>query len=218
MLNNYQRGKPVNTHQRGFTLIELLIVVAIIGILAAIAVPNFMNAQLRAKVARVVSDMKAVAMAQEQYRLDRNQYTYDGDCGVGGAEHLSYIPLTTPISYINHIPEDAFAGATTEFQNRQTIQTGLTPVYEYTSRISFGPNGTQHCRNQLGTYNMLGRHNIEYIMTSLGPNQQQNYPWGEGGAQGLASRSAGFIYHPSNGLVSSGNIFVLNSQLIGGGI
>ncbi len=200
----------------GFTLIELLIVVAIIGILAAIAVPNFLNAQLRAKVARVVSDMKAVAMAEEQYRMDRGQYTYDGDCGVGQAEHLSYLPLTTPVSYISGIPEDGFAGTNPQFQNRQTIKTGLKPVYEYTSTISFGPVGTPSCKNTAATFNMLKQYNIEYIMTSVGPNGIQNYPWGTEGAQGLHDKSGGFIYMPSNGLVSSGNIFVLNSQILGG--
>ncbi|MBN2329455.1 MAG: prepilin-type N-terminal cleavage/methylation domain-containing protein [Candidatus Omnitrophica bacterium] len=202
--------------KKGFTLIELLIVVAIIGILAAIAVPNFLNAQMRAKVARVVSDMKAVAMAEEQYRLDRGQYTYDGDCGVGQAEHLSYIPLTTPVSYISTIPEDAFASINPEFENRQTIKTGLKPVYEYTSAVSFGPYGTPSCKNSTATYNMLLQYNIEYIMTSLGPDGDQDYPWGTTGAQGLHDKNAGFIYLPSNGLVSSGNIFVLNSQIIGG--
>ena len=200
---------------RAFTLIELLIVVAIIGILAAIAVPNFLNAQMRAKVVRVVADMKAVGMAEEQYRLDNNQYTYDGDCGVGRAEHLSYIPLTTPISYIASIPEDEFAGLNPAFENRQSIQTGLKPVYEFTSRVSFGASGTPSCKESWPTYNMLGKYNIEYIMTSLGPDGDQDYPWGTTGAQGLHDRTAGFIYQTSNGLISSGNIFVLNSQIIG---
>ena len=64
----------------GFTLIELLIVVAIIGILAAIAVPNFMNAQIRAKVARSYSEMRTYKMAQQQYFMDHGDFPghYDG--------------------------------------------------------------------------------------------------------------------------------------------
>ena len=57
-----------------FTLIELLIVVAIIAILAAIAVPNFLEAQVRSKVSRVKTDMRSLATAIEAYRLDHNVY------------------------------------------------------------------------------------------------------------------------------------------------
>lgn len=63
---------------RAFTLIELLIVVAIIAILAAIAVPNFLEAQVRAKVSRSKADIRSIATALETYRVDNNGYPVDG--------------------------------------------------------------------------------------------------------------------------------------------
>ncbi|MGI6456443.1 MAG: type IV pilin protein [bacterium] len=201
----------------GFTLIELLIVVAIIGILAAIAVPNFLNAQNRAKVARLISDMKAVSMGQEQYRLDNGQYTFDGDCGVGSAEHLSYIPLTTPVAYISSIPEEIFWTPQSDFQNRDTVARGLRPVYEYASRVSYGPNGTPSCKNDTARYNFLGSKNVEYIMVSLGPDADRDFGYSVENFDMLLRKTSPHIYDPSNGMISSGDVFVLNGRIIGGG-
>ena len=64
--------------KRAFTLIELLIVVAIIAILAAIAVPNFLEAQTRSKVARVKSDQRTIATGFESYFIDNNRYPPQG--------------------------------------------------------------------------------------------------------------------------------------------
>jgi len=203
--------------KHGFTLIELLIVVAIIGILAAIAVPNFLNAQMRAKVARVVSDMKALATAEEMYRIDNNQYTFDGDCGVGSGEFRSYIPLTTPVSYISNFPQDAFSNSQTSFQNQNDARSGLKPVFEYTSRVSFGPNGTPNCKDTTATFDTLGRIGVEYLMTSLGPDNDQDFPWSVQAYQDVEQGQGQWVYEPSNGLVSSGNIYVLNSRIVGAG-
>ena len=96
---------------RAFTLIELLIVVAIIGILAAIAVPNFLNARIRAKVARVNAELRTLSTALEAYRIDNGAYVpwqltpeLEQRFGRWG----SLLMLTTPIAYMNSVPGDDF--------------------------------------------------------------------------------------------------------------
>ncbi|MBX7245742.1 MAG: type II secretion system protein GspG [Candidatus Sumerlaeaceae bacterium] len=76
--------KQQTIQSKGFTLIELLIVVAIIAILAAIAVPNFLEAQTRAKVSRVKADHRSIATALESYRVDNNHYPEQGVPNGGG--------------------------------------------------------------------------------------------------------------------------------------
>jgi type II secretion system protein G len=60
--------------KEGFTLIELLIVVAIIGIIAGIAIPNFLGARTKARVTRAFADMRAIADALESYYVDNTTY------------------------------------------------------------------------------------------------------------------------------------------------
>ncbi len=67
--------------EEGFTLIELLIVVAIIGIIAAIAIPNLLNAIDRSRQKRTMADMRSIGTAVESYSVDNNQYPDEGDTG-----------------------------------------------------------------------------------------------------------------------------------------
>jgi len=97
----------------GFTLIELLIVVAIIAILAAIAVPNFLEAQMRAKVSRVKNDLRTVATALESYGVDNSKYP-PTPFSTGDTLVLRVVPtrLSTPVSYISTAGyEDPFLAA-----------------------------------------------------------------------------------------------------------
>ena len=69
--------------RKGFTLIELLIVVVIIGILAAIAIPKFANTKEKAYMASMKSDLRNLVTAQEAYFSDRTSYT--NTTGLSGA-------------------------------------------------------------------------------------------------------------------------------------
>lgn len=137
MLRPYKPARSAKAG--GFTLIELLIVVAIIAILAAIAVPNFLEAQTRARVSRATADMRTLATAIESYRIDNGDYpegtdnkdNYPPEIGdfMGalapgyytfrtrdGVNNLTvgtdFFGITTPISYISSIPLDVFGGPT----------------------------------------------------------------------------------------------------------
>ena len=98
--------------RRAFTLIELLIVVAIIAILAAIAVPNFLEAQTRARVSRTENDLRTISLGMESYRIDNNGYiASDANSPItphGTASGADTRLLSTPISYLTSMPPDVF--------------------------------------------------------------------------------------------------------------
>src|SRR6266700_6082013 len=71
-------GEPMSRNRKGFTLIELLIVVVIIGILAAIAIPKFANTKDKAYVAAMKSDLRNLATYEEQYAADQNGAYFAG--------------------------------------------------------------------------------------------------------------------------------------------
>lgn len=176
---------------RAFTLIELLIVVAIIGILAAIAVPNFLNAQVKAKLARVKSDIRNIAQAQEMYYLDNNTYPPESEDDIFyGRRPLTsagLFMLTHPISYLSAIPTDPFQGPSAE-QNG-----GIRAAYEVgvASKVS----------GRTRTY-------IAYCIFSRGPDLQEDGIYSAAPFQGpQRKRGEGNSYISTNGLLSSGDIF-----------
>ncbi len=183
--------------QYAFTLIELLIVVAIIGILAAIAVPNFLNAQVRAKISRAQSDMRNLGQAMEMYRLDQNTYPIWNQARVTGHDNahpneIRYYRMTTPVSYIGSVPRDPFV----TFINEADYERWGT-AYDY---VNNNPRWTW---------------DHEYRISSWGPDAHNS--WGGGrefnnASQGCPDGSPLFLYNPSNGLNSYGDILWVGSK------
>jgi prepilin-type N-terminal cleavage/methylation domain-containing protein len=178
----------------GFTLIELLIVVAIIGILAAIAVPNFMNAQIRAKIARVESDLKALSTALSMYKLDNNYPPRDNWSDHGWAR--SYALLTSPVAYMNSILPDVFqAKDVTLGEGHRVGGANGKLTYDYGTAEFHGYTGG----NTHAWYRAW--RDSSWKIGSCGPDEQYlNVP-------SISGWISGFPYDASNGLVSAGDIF-----------
>ena len=183
--------------KHAFTLIELLIVVAIIGILAAIAVPNFLNAQLRAKISRTYGDMKALHTAMEAYRLDNNDYPPDYDSNrvpgvtITNNEILTYVRLTTPVSYMSSVPIDPFFIGPTGRQDHIKV----IPLFQYA--------GPPWSRDQRPTWVAA---NTVYTITSLGPDKIDQQAWSR-----ASNQVNDILFNLSNGVNSLGDLYMSNN-------
>lgn len=217
----------MRTQRAAFTLIELLIVVAIIAILAAIAVPNFLEAQTRAKVSKVYADFRSTGVAIESYAVDNGHYPSclgpNGDYAQGYANRLHRI--TTPIAYIKDVPDDdPFKGAGSH--TGQAYFTNGEGSYEYFEQDGVAVRGGgdevlactafQLCGGMKpfaplphGDPNIPFFTGPKWLCVCAGPDK--NEPWQlvgvvyPGGSVGWFQ--AVVFYDPTNGTVSYGDIY-----------
>lgn len=188
----------------GFTLIELLIVVAIIAILAAIAVPNFLEAQTRAKVAEVQGDMRNFNTALESYRIDNNRYppskwpesgyrTLIGWASPTIPDSHLWRELTTPVAYMTTLP-------LTPFKGTDWIAQAGRGYYQGHARDNDPGFVVRQWVHPTGWQMFPGYENKIWMVADVGPNLQwDNVPRGDGSIQ--------IPYDPSNGTISMGNIY-----------
>jgi prepilin-type N-terminal cleavage/methylation domain-containing protein len=178
--------------KRAFTLIELLIVVAIIAILAAIVVPNFLEAQTRAKVSRAKSDMRTAAGVLEAYAVDNTNH-YPPDSPRTGLDGFLFCQqLTTPVAYLTSLATviDPFR------RDLDLVPADADEAYRYFNLMGRGsaapPDGSATCSSATDG---------PWIVSSAGPNRRDDYP-----AAG-PDRYVPETYDATNGTVSRGDIW-----------
>ena len=189
--------------KKGFTLIELLIVVAIIAILAAIAIPNFLAAQTRAKVSTAMKDMQSIATGIESYDVDNtayplsSNYLYSSPPTNGPLDYYRIqrlAQLTTPIAYLTRAPMDVF-------NINGTITAPWDRAYPYWCPKRFDAYKNSGSYDNMFTDIPDERTRLGgWALMSFGPDQ--NYTVNVGTWPGKL-----MPYDPTNGIITNGDIF-----------
>jgi len=213
---------------RAFTLIELLIVVAIIAILAAIAVPNFLEAQTRAKVARTKADMRSLDVGLTAYQLDANSYPFQNALQravrIEPYVHTETLErLTTPIAYLTGLFSFRSPFKSTGWYNGGTLtaknvyragEAELSQIYWYGARNATDSNDRASIWGE--TIKPLW-----WFTQSAGPegmgfavNNALNSLDESPASYGLVNS---IIYDPTNGTVSRGGIWRVGVTPVGDG-
>lgn len=180
--------------KRAFTIIELLVVVAVIAILAAIALPNFLEAQTRAKVSRVEADLRTITTGLEIYFVDNNSYPPSAT----GPDYRGFISLTTPISYVSNIFPDPF-----NFGFRDGFS--ANPQTSEESRLNYYELGTGRIDSATVQFPAT-----EWGMAAYGPDSDDDtsligsYP----------RTNQAVPYESTNGTISSGDVYRLRSDRV----
>jgi prepilin-type N-terminal cleavage/methylation domain-containing protein len=202
---------------KAFTLIELLIVVAIIAILAAIAVPNFLEAQTRSKVSRARADMRSITTAIEAYAVDNvnkypwvwSRWPYPGYAlpqGPVASLGMYGYGMTTPVAYLTSIPLDPFGG--TKEPDDPYAQMNVSRDYWYWTeawalRQSWAGAWAAQGHWPITTGPGQGSY-AKWALYSKGPDRR----WAFTGPPGVleVDDPYTYAYDPTNGTVSIGNI------------
>ena len=187
---------------KGFTLIELLIVVAIIAILAAIAVPNFLEAQVRSKVSRMYSNLRTTATALESYFTDNNRYplcTYTPFGTFPLEERWKVWPgaLTTPVKFVSS--EETLIDI---FRVSHNYKTKLANTIMFLPSEFYSPKYNNPWTSYSAQLNRYGY----WTIRSAGPDTWYQNHWSMKGDYDLGGWNRA-SYDPTNGTVSAGDIY-----------
>ncbi|MEA1964405.1 MAG: hypothetical protein U9O41_04660 [Candidatus Aerophobetes bacterium] len=210
---------------KGFLLVEVLTIVAIIGIIAGIVIPNIMSANMRAKIKGVEADMASIAIALENYRADYGTYPlqpesagYDPDeIGkedeiFGEAEVVGLGKLIFPFdesepTYLNRVSGDIF--------NDEGMEEWAT------SEPGQGKHNNHYCYFTGKAESGGGRANTEstdtkadyWALVSYGPDKDLDIASYTDAWKAVDPNASGYdpskAYDPENGTISEGDIIII---------